>query len=79
MSDKGWEDEINAICDDCSDTELELAADPGQWMGLPSLMPLCPPTLRFCSSITPGQPVADTGEPVGGATLLEKADDKTCR
>jgi hypothetical protein len=76
MSDKGWEDEISAIRDDYSDTELELAADPGQWMGLPSLMPLCPPTLRFCSSISPGQPAANPGEPMGGMTQLGEAEDK---
>lgn len=79
MSDEGWEDEIRAIYDDCSDAELELAADPAQWMGLPSLMPLCPPTLRFCSSIPPEQPIADTREPIGGTTQLTKADDEACR
>jgi hypothetical protein len=76
MSDKRWEDEISAMGDDYSDTELELAADPGQWMGLPSLMPLCPPTLRFCSNIASGQPAAYPREPIGGTTQLDKAEEK---
>jgi hypothetical protein len=32
-----------------SDAALEASASWEQWIGLPSLIPLCPPTLRFCN------------------------------
>jgi hypothetical protein len=32
-----------------SDVALEAAASWEQWVGMPSIIPLCPPTLRFCN------------------------------
>jgi hypothetical protein len=37
------------LTSDVSDGALEAAANWEHWIGLPSVIPLCPPTLRFCS------------------------------
>lgn len=36
------------LTSDISDEALEAAAGTKQWAAMPSLIPLCPSTLRFC-------------------------------